>query len=597
MVWCCSGFAAEVSVEDNPANHKLKLQAVENATREQYQATMAWYDDYLGKRGYDVVAAVERCRFLDAFTATFEYLDWLDTVYDEQTGCGTKLAERYPQHPEVELYVLDSNYGEERLAEGERLLKASRTGEWTESQLSRLYTQLALAHEETDRARATNMALLALSKDVTADVRLIAARGLIAEQKRAQALDILLAPFDAHDAKDYWYASQKMQLLASLGALQPAREIFATTKASGSSYSNLAAAKLLREMNAVDEARAELQSATNSTWNNATAVAGELFRLEFEHGTPEAALKAYEAMRDHGWKEDPMAINRVVLLARDVWLPWQWRDLLGIGASLGAIAASGLLLLIPVGAVQYRGLARRAKKNEAAPTADGWQLRHAWLAMMIVTVCQFVGLYFSGPLRMNVDLPTFGLEPVEPDMLARMAIGGEVLALLLAAMLALSMRAAVPKWVEHWSVTKAIAWGLGIAVLSRVPLLMSFSASPEAMNSRLSNDLVVEMLGHVRHHFGVLSAFWWMALAAPVLEEFVFRGVLREAFAKHIQLGWANVLQAALFAAWHQNLQAMPLLFVFGLVAGTLARRSGGLLAPIVLHIGFNLILGLILFR
>ena len=162
---------------------------------------------------------------------------------------------------------------------------------------------------------------------------------------------------------------------------------------------------------------------------------------------------------------------------------------------------------------------------------------------------------------------------------------------------AVSMRAAVPKWVEHWSVTKAIAVGLGIAVLSRVPLLLSFSAAPEAMDSRLSNDFVVEILGYVRQHFGVLSALWWMALAAPVLEEFVFRGVLREAFAKHVSLGWANVLQAALFAAWHQNLQALPMLFAFGLVAGTLARRSGGLLSPLMLHFAFNLILGLILFR
>lgn len=597
LFWCCSGLAAEASLAADPDNHKIKLQAVQNATREQYQATIAWYDDYLGKRGDDVVAAVERCRFIDEFAATFEYLDWLEVVYDEQTACTEQLTEHYPQHPEVELYGLESTYGEERLTDGERLLEASRSGEWTESQLSRLYTHLAMSHEETDRARATNMALLALSKDATANVRLIAARGLIAEQKREQALDVLLAPFDQEQAKEYWYASQKMRLLASLGASVQARELYAATKASDAAYNSLAAAKLLREINALDEARAELQQATTSTWNNAAAVAGELFQLEFEHGTPQAAWQAYEAMRDHGWKQDPLAINRVALLARDMGLPWQWRDLLGIGASLGAIAASGLLLLIPLGGVQYRGLARRAKNNESPPPADGWQLRHAWLAMMVVIASQIVGWYFAGPVRLNMDLPLFGFEEVRPDMMARLAVGGQVLALLLAAMLAFSMRAAVPKWVEHWSLTKAIAVGLGIAVLSRVPLLLSFSASPEAMDSRLSNDLVVEMLGYVRQHFGVLSAFWWMALAAPVLEEFVFRGVLREAFAKHLSLGWANVLQAALFAAWHQNLQALPMLFAFGLVAGTLARRSGGLLSPIVLHVAFNLILGLILFR
>jgi membrane protease YdiL (CAAX protease family) len=39
----------------------------------------------------------------------------------------------------------------------------------------------------------------------------------------------------------------------------------------------------------------------------------------------------------------------------------------------------------------------------------------------------------------------------------------------------------------------------------------------------------------------------------------------------------------------------MPFLFAFGLAAGWLARRSGGLLAPMVMHGVLNLVAGLLI--
>lgn len=86
-----------------------------------------------------------------------------------------------------------------------------------------------------------------------------------------------------------------------------------------------------------------------------------------------------------------------------------------------------------------------------------------------------------------------------------------------------------------------------------------------------------------------------VAVAAPVVEEFVFRGVLYRSFAAHLRPGWANVVQAALFSAMHMNLKSAFLLFGLGLVLGTLTRRCGGLLAPMIMHAAFNLIAALII--
>ena len=115
------------------------------------------------------------------------------------------------------------------------------------------------------------------------------------------------------------------------------------------------------------------------------------------------------------------------------------------------------------------------------------------------------------------------------------------------------------------------------------------------MNQLVVDNELWQMLGAVRDQYGLITALWIVGIAAPVVEEFVFRGILYRAFSAHIRPIWANVLQAALFSAMHLNLKAALMLFLFGLVLGTLTRRSGGLLGPMVMHAAFNLIAALIL--
>jgi membrane protease YdiL (CAAX protease family) len=94
----------------------------------------------------------------------------------------------------------------------------------------------------------------------------------------------------------------------------------------------------------------------------------------------------------------------------------------------------------------------------------------------------------------------------------------------------------------------------------------------------------------VRSQFGIAAALWVLCVVAPVLEEFIFRGVLLKTFTAHLGFGWANAVQAALFAAMHLNPGAAVFLFIVGAVCGLFAQRSGGLAAPMITHAVFNLI-------
>jgi len=78
-------------------------------------------------------------------------------------------------------------------------------------------------------------------------------------------------------------------------------------------------------------------------------------------------------------------------------------------------------------------------------------------------------------------------------------------------------------------------------------------------------------------------------IAAPVLEELVFRGaVLR--LARPLGVREAILLQAVLFAAQHGSPAAVVWALVCGLVLGTLAERTGRVWPGIILHTLNNLL-------
>jgi membrane protease YdiL (CAAX protease family) len=76
-------------------------------------------------------------------------------------------------------------------------------------------------------------------------------------------------------------------------------------------------------------------------------------------------------------------------------------------------------------------------------------------------------------------------------------------------------------------------------------------------------------------------------VAAPIFEEFIFRGLifggLRRTFG-----GWSSALACAgIFAIVHPHLSVVPV-FVMGVVAARVYDRAGMLLAPMLVHAGYN---------
>jgi hypothetical protein len=76
-------------------------------------------------------------------------------------------------------------------------------------------------------------------------------------------------------------------------------------------------------------------------------------------------------------------------------------------------------------------------------------------------------------------------------------------------------------------------------------------------------------------------------VAAPLFEEFIFRGLIFGGLRRTFTRGWAALASAAIFAIVHPPLSMAPV-FCLGWIAALVYDRAGMLLAPMLVHAGYN---------
>ena len=86
----------------------------------------------------------------------------------------------------------------------------------------------------------------------------------------------------------------------------------------------------------------------------------------------------------------------------------------------------------------------------------------------------------------------------------------------------------------------------------------------------------------------IVVLFLVVAIGAPIVEEFVYRGLLQRNIGERIPRIAAWLFVAVLFTLIHFAPVEYPGLFVFALVVGACAAFTDGLSLPILVHVGFN---------
>ncbi len=151
------------------------------------------------------------------------------------------------------------------------------------------------------------------------------------------------------------------------------------------------------------------------------------------------------------------------------------------------------------------------------------------------------------------------------------------------------------------NILKSIAIGI-LAWLIIFPFIFLLSQIIDSLLAyffkikNLPNQLAVEyMKNALKSPSTFILALFSTLVFAPLVEEYLFRGLLQNFLKSYISVSKAILVSSFIFALFHfapgqkaANLTIVSCLFIFSLVLGFLYEKYKTLWAPIVLHATFN---------
>jgi len=530
-----------------------------------YEQLLAEYAAAAAAAPSDPAIAVARCRFIWQFTD--EDYDWVERAPKDLDACAKQLDARWPKDARVRLFDLDQQYGEDAVKLGGQWLDDAKG--WPVDLRRDLFAKLSSAYGN-DEIHAGDYAVQAADLGDTdmipKAVKRLAGAG---EAKRAQAL-----LHDAKPATSAWSAAKRIEAALELPDHGAALAELRRYDAANFHIAPVTVAKACLRGGDVACARKALAEAKGTT--------DELKSLRFDAALAASDMPAaVNAIDIAGGKGIAAAIKRFALvLDKAPMMLFTGKLMLVAFVFLIVLMVMSLLpalLLVPV---HYRGLVRRVRGKPTTPLFDGVGLRQAWWAGGVISCVPLLVALVVAPHSMQALLG--GQSLPQQDELVWLTLWGSLVGLLLLVPIA---RRIGPwrifgdriAWRSWWRVL--LAWGVLIAlsfVLNRI--------HSHADTSTLQTKMVQSLVDGGRASVGLPATLLLIALLVPIYEELVFRGILLGGMSRHISFGWANILQATLFAIVHNDSPRFLLYLALGLLCGWLAKRSRSLGPSIALH-------------
>lgn len=131
---------------------------------------------------------------------------------------------------------------------------------------------------------------------------------------------------------------------------------------------------------------------------------------------------------------------------------------------------------------------------------------------------------------------------------------------------------------------------LGLAVVLVVTaMILNYAYATYVIPGIGMQEDMAKILGAIpRTPINVIGGFFAIAIAAPLVEELLFRGLLQNAFARRMPIWPAILLSSLFFAAVHLQPYAIPGLMSLSIAFGYLYHRTGSLRMNILLHMANN---------
>ncbi|MCC8361888.1 CPBP family intramembrane metalloprotease [Lysobacter sp. A6] len=525
-----------------------------------YRDALSRFDAAQAAAPGDASIGVARCDFISRYTDS-EY-DWVESAPADYEACTQMLAKRWPASPDVALFELGNDWDGDALEKGEALLDAAKA--WPKPQQAQLYASLAEHAEEDDKG---DYALRAVELgDATQTAEAVTHLAGKQEYAKAQALLERTPPDDLD-----WRATRRVKAAMLLPDTQAAqREVERHARAGVEVYQDARVRALLR---------AGKPQAAQAAMANAPAQAASWRALRFDVAVaakdwPTALAQVEQETEDFGTR-----LQRFVKLAGAHPASMAQPTMLGTAIVLLMVAmAMALAMGLVFVPVHYRGLARRLQHRASKSPFPRVTLWHTWYGVATIVVVQtFAALMLAPELLDGGEL-----RGATMMRLASWSMIGSALFLL--PMVPVFDRRALLGDRAIWRGTWKSIVGWWLVLLAITTVLGALYAGMDADTSTEQVRMVAAMADEARDAGGVLVTFGVIALLGPMVEEFVFRGLLLGGLSRHLDFKWANGIQAVAFACLHMDPPRFVFYLVMGLACGWLARRTGSVAPAFALH-------------
>ncbi|GET38369.1 CPBP family intramembrane glutamic endopeptidase [Microseira wollei] len=256
--------------------------------------------------------------------------------------------------------------------------------------------------------------------------------------------------------------------------------------------------------------------------------------------------------------------------------------------TLGFLIGVGLLIFL-VGQRLVKGKDSLLAQNENLPWSTPWDAETIWQVFV-------VGFFLMGqilvPLAfflLKVKASTFDVRGQSLYVLASyvlVALGGLLV-------LFFSLKPFLPlpqpeKWFQIDLSGNWLWWGLG-GYLTALPLVILVSLINQLVwRGQGGSNPLLPLVLESQDGVALLIFFLTAAVAAPLFEEFLFRGFLLPSLTRYLPVWGAIGASSLLFAVAHLSLSEVLPLTTLGIVLGVVYTRSRNLLAPMLLHSLWN---------
>ncbi|MFQ4143157.1 type II CAAX endopeptidase family protein [Chlorogloeopsis sp. ULAP02] len=281
------------------------------------------------------------------------------------------------------------------------------------------------------------------------------------------------------------------------------------------------------------------------------------------------------------------ALENIKVEAQEAAMDALWKlAIIGTIPALGAFIGIGLLIFL-IGQRLVKGKTALLEQN-----ADvGWTT--PWDGETILQVF-VVGFFFMGQLLIPLVL---ALLPIpRPVLNVRIQAFYVFLSYILVAsgallVLYLSIKRFLPlpsdwfrfRWQSNW-----FLWGFG-GYCAALPIVVVVSLiNQQLWQGQGGSNPLLQLALESQDSVALGLFFVTAAIAAPLFEEFLFRGFLLPSLTRYMSVWWAILASGFFFAIAHLSLSEVLPLFSLGVVLGVVYTRSRNLLAPMLLHSLWN---------